>query len=67
MSKWMIEQELSKDMWFDKFVIDAKNEKDALDKAHGWARYHSFSYSENSGIRVRLATEEEAEHRTHNE
>ena len=49
----------------DKFVFDAKDEKDADTKAFGWSRYHSYCYRED--VRFREATENEREHNLHNE
>ena len=52
------------EIWSAVFTFDAKDKKDADNKAHGWARYHSFS---SSDVRVRPATAHEAAYWKHNE
>jgi hypothetical protein len=46
------------------FAFHAKDDTDALKKAYGWGRYHSFNYRDLS---VKLATEHEKEHWLHDE
>lgn len=51
-------------IWDAVFSFNAVNEKDADNKAHSWARYHSFS---GNDVRIRPATAHESEHWMHNE
>lgn len=59
-----VEVKFYKDSWEARFAFEAKDEGDALSKARGWGRYHSFPVDT---VRARKATEHEAIHWLHNE
>ena len=46
------------------FAFEAKDEVEALSKARGWARYHSYGRDD---VKVELATEHQAKNWLHNE
>ena len=49
----------------NKFSFNAENDQDAENKAQDWALYHGLCYRED--VRVRKATDHEAENWLHNE
>ena len=56
--------EVPEAIWAAIFSFNAIDDKDADDKAFGWARYHSFDARD---VRVRPSTQHEAAYWLHNE
>lgn len=64
MKKFTLYLRMYDDEWEARFAFEAKDEAEAISKAKGWARYHSFSQRD---VKVKPATPHEAQHWLHNE